>query len=113
MLAELPDGVRVCYQFSGVTPFGQEGKIVLLGTAGVLCYDLVSDRLRGVTRSAGAGPGSLDELPEVPIPAEKAGGWRVEADFVDSIRAGARCDSPILPRVRPTWNSPRPSPAAP
>ena len=28
-------------------------------------------------------------MKEIPIPAEKAGGWRVEADFVASIRDGA------------------------
>jgi predicted dehydrogenase len=89
VLVEWPDGARGCYQFSGVTPFGQEGKIVLMGTAGVLCYDLIGDRLHGASQTRGGAPGALDELPEIPIPLEKAGGWRVEADFVDSIRTGA------------------------
>ena len=30
-----------------------------------------------------------DELEEIPIPPEKAGGWQVEADWVRSIRDGA------------------------
>ena len=29
------------------------------------------------------------EMAEIPIPPDKADGWRVEADFVDSIREGA------------------------
>ncbi len=89
VLAELPSGARACYQFSGVTPFGQEGKIVLLGTGGVLSYDLVADHIRGASRTLGTAPGSIDELPEIPIPADKAGGWNVEAEFVDSILTGA------------------------
>jgi predicted dehydrogenase len=89
VLAEYPSGARACYQFSGVTPFGQEGKIVLMGTAGVLCYDVVADCIRGASRTLGSSPGSMDALDERPIPADKAGGWRVEADFIDSIRTGA------------------------
>jgi predicted dehydrogenase len=89
ILSELPGGGRAVYQFSGVTPFGQEGRITLMGTAGVLSYDLLGERIRGASKTRGAAPGSFDELPEIPIPAEKAGGWRVEADFVDSVRAGA------------------------
>ncbi len=89
VLAELTGGARVCYQVSGVTPFGQEGKIVLMGTAGVLAYDLITDRIRGASRILGSSPGSLDELPELPIPADKAGSWRVEADFVESVRTGS------------------------
>jgi predicted dehydrogenase len=89
VLAELPSGARACYQFSGVTPFGQEGKIVLLGTSGVLSYDFITDRIRGASRILGSAPGSIEELPELPIPADKAGGWRVEADFVDSTQSGA------------------------
>jgi predicted dehydrogenase len=88
VLAELTGGARACYQISGVTPFGQDGRIILMGTAGVLSYDLIADRIRGASRMHGASPGALVELPELPIPADKAGSWRVEADFVDSIRTG-------------------------
>jgi predicted dehydrogenase len=89
VLTELPGGARGCYQFSAVTPYGQEGRVVLMGTAGVLCYDLLADRLLGASRTQGAAPGSLDTLAEIPIASDKAGGWRVEADFVDAIRGGA------------------------
>jgi predicted dehydrogenase len=89
VLTVLPSGARVCYQMSGVTPFGQEGRITLLGSAGVLSYDLSKERLSGASKILGAAPGSFGDLSEIPIPADRAGGWRVEADFVDSIRQGA------------------------
>lgn len=88
VLTQLPTGVRGVYQISGVTPFGQEARVTFLGSDGVLAYDLQNDRLLGSSRLLGARPGSLDDLPEIPIPADKAGGWRVEADFVDAIRDG-------------------------
>ena len=86
VLAVLENGARAVYHFSGVTPFGQGMGISLYGTDGVLHYDLVADRIRGASRARGAAP--ADEWPEIPIPPEKARAWRVEADFVDAIRAG-------------------------
>jgi predicted dehydrogenase len=88
VLAVLTNGGRAVYQFSGVTPFGQEASITLYGSEGVLHYDILADRIRGASRRQGAGPVNLGELPEIPIPAEKARAWRVEADFVDAIREG-------------------------
>ena len=87
VLAVLDGGARAVYQFSGVTPFGQGMGIGLYGSDGALHYDLAA---RPHHRGVPAGhlrDGS--RLKEVPIPAEKAGGWRVEADFVASIRDGA------------------------
>jgi predicted dehydrogenase len=72
-----------------VTPFGQGTQIQLFGSDGVLIYDLQNDRIRGASRKRGASPGKIEDLPEVPIPAEKAGGWRVEAEFVEAIRTGS------------------------
>jgi predicted dehydrogenase len=89
VLLEWGDGARGVYQFSGVTPFGQEGSVCLYGSDGVLVYDLLRDTIRGASRLLGAAPGSLDDLAEIEVPADRAGGWRVEADFVDSIRTGA------------------------
>jgi predicted dehydrogenase len=88
VLAVLQHGARAVYEFSGVTPFGQAVGITLYGSEGVLHYDLFADRIRGSSRRRGATPANLEDLPEIPIPAEKAGGWRVEADFVDAIREG-------------------------
>jgi len=84
VLAMLETGARVVYQLSGVTPVGGGTWIRLLGSEGVLHYDLEADRLTGLTRSEHAA-----NLREIPIPPEKRGGWRVEADFIDSIRGGA------------------------
>lgn len=83
VLAILDGGARATYQLSGVTPVGGGMSIRLFGSEGMLHYDLEGDRLWGRTRSAG-------ELSEIAVPAEKRGGWRVESDFVDSVRTGAR-----------------------
>ncbi len=88
VLAVLENGARASYHFSGVSPFGQQAFIALHGSHGVLIYDLLQDRIRGQSRSAGPSC-MLEELREIPIPPEKAGRWQVEADFVRSIREGA------------------------
>jgi predicted dehydrogenase len=97
VLAVLENGARATYHFSGVTPFGQTASIQLFGSDGVLHYDLLTDRIRGASRRAdllpspsGRGAGGegikLADLPEIVIPAEKAGVWNVEADFIAAIR---------------------------
>jgi predicted dehydrogenase len=88
VLAVLENGARASYHFSGAVPFGQALGIHLHGTAGVLFYDLLSDSLRGASKLQGKKEARMDELEEIPIPADKAGSWRVEADFVDAIRQG-------------------------
>jgi predicted dehydrogenase len=87
VLAVLESGARAAYQLSGVTPVGGGMWIRLFGSEGVLHYDLEADRLTGLTKAEIAGGNKA--LREIPIPPEKRGGWRVEADFVDSIRSGA------------------------
>jgi predicted dehydrogenase len=79
VLATLADGARALYHISGVTPFGQGAGIWLYGTEGVLHYDLNADRIQGANRGS-------PSLSEIPIPATKARGWRVEAEFIDAIR---------------------------
>ena len=88
VLTVLRDGARCVYHLSGVSAFGQGQEITLSGSDGVLHYDLNAERIRGAGRLRGAAGVRLDELEEIPIPPERAGGWRVEADFVDSIREG-------------------------
>ncbi len=88
VLTLLPGGVRGVYQLSGVTPFGQSLSVTLFGSGGVLHYDLEAERLRGASRSSGSPSARADELAEIPIPPEKAGGWRVEEEWVRSIREG-------------------------
>jgi predicted dehydrogenase len=86
VITALQGGARAVYQASGVTPFGPEMSITLLGSDGVLRYDLSADVLLGASRTRGDQPGA--NLTEIPIPAEKARTWTVEADFVQSIREG-------------------------
>jgi predicted dehydrogenase len=87
-LAVLANGTRTTYHFSGVVPFGQSAGIQLLGSDGVLTYDLLNDRIRGASLRHGQKPMRLEELPEIAIPAESAGKWNVEADFIAAIREG-------------------------
>jgi predicted dehydrogenase len=89
VLTALPGGAAGVYQLSGVTPFGQGSSITLYGSAGVLHYNLDTDRLRGASRRGGATAARAEEMVEIPIPPEKSGGWQVEADWVLSIREGA------------------------
>ncbi len=88
VIAVLEGGARAVYQVSGVTPFGQELSITFYGTEGVLYCDLATDRLRGLSRRDGATSGRLEEMKDIPVPPERAGGWRVEAEFVEAIRGG-------------------------
>jgi predicted dehydrogenase len=89
VLAVLENGARAIYQVSGVAAFGQRGEITLIGTDGVLGYDLLTDQIRGANRRSGRQGASAREMEEIPIPPEKAGGWRVEEEFVEAIRTGA------------------------
>jgi predicted dehydrogenase len=80
VLTVLPTGARGSYHFSGVTPAGQGTTVRLYGSRGMLEYDLAADRILGTQ----GGP-----VAEIPVPPEQAGAWRVEADFVESVRTGA------------------------
>ncbi|CAN5505145.1 hypothetical protein BH10PLA2_BH10PLA2_28870 [soil metagenome] len=85
-LAVLENGARVSYHLSGVYPFDLGASIRLMGTQGVLHYDLTKDELTGSSLTMPvSGDGSLSKLPILP---EKERKWTVEADFVDSIRTG-------------------------
>src|SRR5262249_36997722 len=88
VLAVLENGARATYHLSAVTPHGHGMGIHLYGSEGALHYDLTADRIVGGSRRRGAGGARREELVEVPIPPEKAVGWRVEADFVEAIREG-------------------------
>jgi predicted dehydrogenase len=89
VLAVVEGGARASYHLSGVAPFGQEMAISLYGSEGVLHYDLLHDRILGATARGGRKAVTARELEEVAIPPERARDWRVEADFVASIRGGA------------------------
>jgi predicted dehydrogenase len=81
VLAVLQGGARACYHFSGVTEFGQNMSIRFFGSEGTLHYDLLKDTIHGARKGQA-------EANEIPIPQEKAGSWRVEADFIKAIRGG-------------------------
>jgi predicted dehydrogenase len=86
VLTVLENGGRAIYHFSGVAAFGQMATITLFGTKGVLQYDFAADRLRGASQQGRRVAARLDELDEIPIPPDKAMGWRVEEEFVSAIR---------------------------
>jgi predicted dehydrogenase len=84
VLTEIDGGARGLYHMSGVTLFGPGSQIHLYGSAGTLKYELApQDRLFGARRGD-------KELREIVVPADKELSWRVEADFVESIRGGKR-----------------------
>jgi predicted dehydrogenase len=93
VLGVLQNGARLSYHFSGATPFGQGMRIELYGTEGALHYDLARDRITGLSRAAAPRAGSqLEEMQELPIPEDLQQGWRVEQDFIDSIRHGKKVE---------------------
>lgn len=81
-LATLADGAAAVYHVSGVTRFGPGSQIHLYGSEGTLRIELApQERIFGARRGdAGLQP--------IAVPEAERGGWRVEADFVDSIRLG-------------------------
>jgi predicted dehydrogenase len=89
VLAVLENGARAVYQLSGVAQFGHGAGVWLYGTEGVLHYDLNTDGIRGRSRRTSPSGDRGGELEEIPIPEEKAGGWRVEEEFVEAIRTGS------------------------
>ena len=88
VVAVLPNGARVSYHLSSVTPFGQSASIRMFGSEGAICYDLLADRISGMRRQPGRVGCRADELQEIAIPADKERSWQVEADFIAAIRAG-------------------------
>lgn len=80
VLAELPDGVRCVYHLSGVAHFGPKLQIHFYGSEGTI-------KLLGSSpEELWAGRRGDGGLKRIPIPADKAVGWRVEAEFIGAIR---------------------------
>jgi len=80
VMTEIPDGAAGIYHFSGAVHHGPGLQLHLYGSAGTLKYQFGPNE-----RLLGADYGQ-DELKEVTIPDEKAGGWRVEEEFINAIR---------------------------
>jgi predicted dehydrogenase len=85
VISVLRGGGRAVYRVSGVVRYGQCQGVRLYGTEGALYYDFASDRIFGTNRRSRV---DKDFMEEISIPEEKAGGWRVEAEFVEAIRSG-------------------------
>jgi predicted dehydrogenase len=80
VLTRLADGASGLYHVSGVTRFGPGAQIHLYGSEGTIKIEF-APRERML-----AGQRGDEQLREIPIPAEKEGAWRVEAEFVGAIR---------------------------
>lgn len=81
VVARQADGANAVYHISGAAGFGGPNRIEAYGDAGTIAYNLAGDTIM-------VGRIGEKELAPVAIPSDKAGGWRVEADFVDAIRTG-------------------------
>jgi predicted dehydrogenase len=80
VLTQYENGARGIYHFSGMEIHGPGKQIHLYGSRGTIKV-LFGQRDR---LFFGRRPDA--ELREISIPAEKLGGWRVEAEFVGAIR---------------------------
>ncbi|MBI2525928.1 MAG: Gfo/Idh/MocA family oxidoreductase [Candidatus Rokubacteria bacterium] len=79
ILATLAGGAVAHLRFSAVTALAPPSEVWIFGTDGTLKLEADARRLRGGRRGEG-------ELREIPIPAERRIGWRVEEAFVNAIR---------------------------
>lgn len=79
VLCELASGAIARLNFSAVTGLGPSNEAWLFGSEGTLRVNLDAKTVFGGKRGDA-------ELGEIPIPPEKRGGWRVEEEFVNSIR---------------------------
>lgn len=80
VLTEIPGGARGLYHLSGVMSFGPGMQIHLYGSEGTLKYTLGDGEVL-----LGARRGDRDLSP-IEVPVDKAGGWRVEEEFIQAIR---------------------------
>jgi predicted dehydrogenase len=79
ILATLRDGAVARLRFSAVAALGPAGDVWIFGSDGTLRLDAEGKRLLGGRRGD-------KELSEIPIPAARRVGWRVEEEFINAIR---------------------------
>jgi predicted dehydrogenase len=79
VIASYQGGARGTYRLSGAVWHSTGSSVALFGSEGTLVYDFKRDELRG----AKAGQ---PDLKSIPIPDDRKGTWRVEADFIAAIR---------------------------
>jgi predicted dehydrogenase len=83
ILAELQAGAVGHLRFSSVTALAPPSEVWIFGSDGTLRLEADARRLSGARRGEAA-------LREIPIPAERRVGWRVEEEFVNAIRGRER-----------------------
>ena len=79
VLTTQEDGSCGVYRLSGLVWHDRAMSMALYGSEGTLIYDFLADEIRGARRTEERLAGSAD-------PRGGKGGWRVEEDFVASIR---------------------------
>ena len=79
ILATLVGGAVANLRFSSVTALAPPSEVWIFGTDGTLRLEVDARRLSGGRRGD-------RELREIPIPAERRIGWRVEEEFVSALR---------------------------
>jgi len=79
LLATLGGGAVAHLRFSAITALAPPSEVWIFGREGTLRLEADARRLSGGRRGD-------RELREVPIPAERRVGWRVEEEFVNAIR---------------------------
>jgi predicted dehydrogenase len=79
ILATLASGALARLRFSGVTGLAPASEAWVFGTDGTIRLEADAKRLSGGRRGE-------RELREIPIPAERRIGWRVEEEFINAIR---------------------------
>jgi predicted dehydrogenase len=79
ILAALAGDAVAHLRFSAVTALGPANDVWIFGSDGTLRLEADAKRLSGARRGD-------KELREIPIPAERRIGWRVEEEFVNTVR---------------------------
>src|SRR5213593_302137 len=79
ILAAMANGAVAHLRFSAVTALAPPSEVWIFGTEGTL-------RVESDAKRASGGRRGEKELREIPIPAERRIGWRVEEEFVNAIR---------------------------
>lgn len=85
--ADMAGGGLGSFLFSGIAHHPGMNSIELYGSAGTLKYQYKPERILG-------GRADAADLQEIPIPADEARHWTVEADFITAIRTGNRTPEP-------------------
>ena len=83
VLATLRGGAVAHLRFSAVTALAPPSEVWIFGSEGTLRLEADARRLSGGRRGD-------TELREIPIPAERRIGWRVEEEFVGAIRGAEK-----------------------